>query len=165
MKISHRAVLTGLVAALVVNAGGCGGSETADIGTRDAASTTLKGGGSGSTSAAYLTITPDPVDRNAPTTISFYPGSFMTQSLFIKFVCYQNGYMDDVDGSYELHAAASQGFAGYTSSADHFSWTFVLSEGMNYGLQAGPANCNVTGWYVNKRQQWYQVASATFSVQ
>ncbi len=164
MMIAHRAAMSGLVAALVlISAAGCGGTET-DPGAGDAASTTLKGGGA-TTTPASLTISPDPVDRNAPMTISLYPGSFMTQSLYVKFVCYQDGYMDDVDGSYELHAASTQAFPGYTFDGDHFSWSFVLSAGMNYALQAGPANCNVTGWAVNKRQQWSQIATGTFSVQ
>jgi len=89
----------------------------------------------------------------------------MNQKLFVKWQCYENGAMLAHDGSFEFHGAVSQAVPGYALVGDHFEWTFVLADALNYSLAAGPATCNLQGWYENKRLQWFQIASATFDVQ
>ncbi len=157
------ALLTALVAAA-----GCGGTETTDHGTFvDPASAEAKGGASKTTSTpATLTATPSVVDRNAPLTLGLYPGAYAGQQLLIKWQCYQNGQMLAYDGSNELTASVAMAVPGYTADGANLDWTLVVSQSSTiYALVAGVgADCQAQAYSVNKRFQWTEIASTTFSV-
>jgi hypothetical protein len=95
-------------------------------------------------------------------TISFYPGSYANQMLFVKWLCYQDGALRSYDGSFELRQAVSQGLAGYAYAGDHYDWTFIPSDALNDALLAGPATCSIEGWYENRKLQWFKVATGSF---
>ncbi len=164
MHISPRRLLVSSLCATLIALAGCGGSDTTT--QEDATSTAAKGGTSKTTSSpASIVATPALVDRNAPLTFTLNPGSYAGQMLFIRWQCWQNGVMLAYDGSDELNNAVATGKAGYTSVDGNLDWTIVVSQATNDNLAAGVgANCDMQAWYVNKRWQWFQIASGTFDV-
>ncbi len=164
MHIFPRRLLLSSLFATVIALAGCGGSDTTQ---ESATSTAAKGGTSkpGSTSSASIVATPALVDRNAPLTFSLNPGSYAGQMVFIKWQCWQNGVLLAYDGSDELNNAVATGKAGYTAVGGNLDWTIIVSQATNDNLAAGVgANCDMQAWYVNKRWQWFQIASGTFDV-
>ncbi len=166
----QRLLLSTLVVAIVA-VGGCGGSDpAADHGAFiDPASTAAKGGGGstkpGTTSSASVVASPTVVDRDAPVTFTLNPGTYASQGLFIKWQCYQSVGETAHDGSDEIRNAVTTGQPGYAFDGSNYQWTMVVSQATNYVMVAGEgADCYMQAWAVNKRYQWTQIASGTFTV-
>ncbi len=162
MKTTHRALLSGLLAALVATAG-CGGSSLDEqAAAAAAAKSSPSKGGKNSPTGVSMTVAPDPTVLNGTVTVSLWPGSLFGQQLFINWMCTQNG-VDVADGrSWELSYAVGNE-SGYSWVNDHYEWQFVIPTTAVF--TSGPASCWAKGLSYSTKFGYTVVAQANFSVQ
>lgn len=153
MQAVHRAITSGLLAALLI-AAGCGGSSLDGQSTLDARNRGPSG--------VSMTVAPDPTTLNGTVTIGLWPGSLLGQQLFINWMCTQNG-VDVADGrSWELGYAVGNE-SGYSWVTDHYEWQFVIpATGV---FTSGPASCWAKGLTYSPKRGYTAVAQANFNVQ
>ncbi len=158
-----RRLMLGLGVAAMLAA--CGGTETDDLvdpdGSAEAAARGGKNGGGTPAPSGGASISATNAVYGGYTVVSFYPGSYAGNQLYVGYKCTQNGATVLAASSWELHYAVSAGYVSYALLGDHYNVVFNSLRSQVY--TGGSASCVVEG-YVGGSKGLKSVASSTFTI-